>query len=114
MFAPAVLRIVDIFLQISDDAILQPSATWQALCALQVKVQTVPGYAKGLMDGMPKVISQEGVGGCVPPRCTPVLATLAAVRSCVLRGRARFARVHADLRHFLRTWFADLVQHLSA
>ena len=67
MFAPAVLRIVDIFLQISDDAILQPSATWQALCALQVKVQTVPGYAKGLMDGMPKVISQEGVGGCVAP-----------------------------------------------
>lgn len=31
---------------------------------LQVKVQTVPGYAKGLMDGMPKVIAQEGVGGC--------------------------------------------------
>lgn len=32
---------------------------------VQVKVQTVPGYAKGLTDGMPKVIAQEGVGGYV-------------------------------------------------
>jgi len=31
--------------------------------AVKVKVQTVPGYARGLSDGMPKFISQEGVGG---------------------------------------------------
>jgi hypothetical protein len=30
---------------------------------LQVKVQTVPGFAKGLSDGMPKFIQQEGVAG---------------------------------------------------
>lgn len=30
---------------------------------LQVKVQTQPGYAKGLMDGMPKLISEQGIGG---------------------------------------------------
>eukprot|EP00887_Chlorella_sp_A99_P000388 scaffold13.g388.t1 len=28
-----------------------------------VKVQTVPGYAKGLSDGLPKFVGQEGVGG---------------------------------------------------
>lgn len=32
---------------------------------MQVKVQTVPGYANGLFDGMPKVIAQEGFGGYV-------------------------------------------------
>lgn len=31
--------------------------------APQVKVQTVPGYAKGLADGLPKFVAQEGVGG---------------------------------------------------
>ena len=31
--------------------------------AVKVKVQTVPGYARGLGDGMPKFIAQEGVGG---------------------------------------------------
>jgi solute carrier family 25 phosphate transporter 3 len=31
--------------------------------AVKVKVQTVPGYARGLSDGMPKFISQEGLGG---------------------------------------------------
>ena len=31
--------------------------------AVKVKVQTVPGFAKGLSDGMPKFIAQEGVGG---------------------------------------------------
>jgi solute carrier family 25 phosphate transporter 3 len=31
--------------------------------AVKVKVQTQPGFAKGLSDGMPKLISQEGVGG---------------------------------------------------
>jgi hypothetical protein len=30
---------------------------------MQVKVQTVPGYAKGLMDGLPKVLGQEGAAG---------------------------------------------------
>lgn len=30
---------------------------------LQVKVQTSPGFAKGLSDGMPKFIQQEGVAG---------------------------------------------------
>ncbi|KAL4424705.1 hypothetical protein ABPG77_000048 [Micractinium sp. CCAP 211/92] len=37
-----------------------------ALCpmeAVKVKVQTVPGYAKGLADGLPKFVAQEGVGG---------------------------------------------------
>lgn len=29
---------------------------------MQVKVQTVPGYAKGLSDGMPKIVQQEGIG----------------------------------------------------
>ena len=33
---------------------------------LQVKVQTQPGFAQGLSDGMPKLISQEGIGGCAP------------------------------------------------
>jgi hypothetical protein len=28
-------------------------------------VQTVPGFAKGLTDGMPKIVQQEGVGGYV-------------------------------------------------
>lgn len=30
---------------------------------LQVKVQTVPGFAKGLTDGFPKFVAQEGWGG---------------------------------------------------
>eukprot|EP00955_Chlamydomonas_euryale_P092019 364671-Chlamydomonas_euryale.AAC.7 len=37
-----------------------------ALCpfeAVKVKVQTVPGWARGLSDGMPKFIAEEGVGG---------------------------------------------------
>lgn len=37
-----------------------------ALCpmeAVKVKVQTVPGFAKGLTDGLPKVIAQDGVAG---------------------------------------------------
>ena len=29
----------------------------------QVKVQTSPGFAKGIADGMPKFIQQEGVAG---------------------------------------------------
>jgi len=37
-----------------------------ALCpfeAVKVKVQTVPGWGRGLTDGLPKFISEEGVGG---------------------------------------------------
>ena len=30
---------------------------------MQVKVQTTPGWAKGLTDGMPKFIAENGVGG---------------------------------------------------
>lgn len=30
---------------------------------VQVKVQTVPGYARGIADGLPKFVQQEGVGG---------------------------------------------------
>jgi hypothetical protein len=30
---------------------------------MQVKVQTNPGFAKGLMDGFPKFVSQEGYAG---------------------------------------------------
>ena len=31
--------------------------------AVKVKVQTVPGFARGLSDGMPKFIATEGIGG---------------------------------------------------
>ena len=37
-----------------------------ALCpfeAVKVRVQTKPGYAKGLFDGMPKMISEGGFAG---------------------------------------------------
>ena len=38
--------------------------------AEQVKVQTVPGYANGITDGMPKMINEGGIGslykGLVP------------------------------------------------
>lgn len=37
-----------------------------ALCpfeAVKVKVQTVPGFARGFTDGFPKFVAQEGVGG---------------------------------------------------
>jgi solute carrier family 25 phosphate transporter 3 len=30
---------------------------------MQVKVQTVPGFAKGMLDGFPKFIAENGVGG---------------------------------------------------
>ena len=30
---------------------------------LQVKVQTQPGWAKGLSDGLPKLYAAEGLGG---------------------------------------------------
>ena len=30
---------------------------------LQVKVQTTPGYAKGLTDGLPKFVQQNGAAG---------------------------------------------------
>jgi solute carrier family 25 phosphate transporter 3 len=29
----------------------------------QVKVQTVPGFAKGMSDGLPRFVAQEGYGG---------------------------------------------------
>lgn len=29
----------------------------------QVKMQTTPGFAKGLTDGMPKFVQQNGVAG---------------------------------------------------
>jgi solute carrier family 25 phosphate transporter 3 len=31
--------------------------------AVKVKVQTVPGFAKGLSDGLPKIVNQEGIAG---------------------------------------------------
>lgn len=37
-----------------------------ALCpweAVKVRVQTQPGFAKGLTDGLPKIYSKEGLGG---------------------------------------------------
>jgi hypothetical protein len=43
---------------------IRPQTQLQVCVVVQVKVQTVPGYANGLMDGMPKVLAQEGVGGC--------------------------------------------------
>ena len=33
------------------------------LWSLQVKVQTSPGFANGLLDGLPKFVQQEGIGG---------------------------------------------------
>jgi hypothetical protein len=41
----------------------------------QVKVQTVPGFANGLIDGMPKFIQQEGVAGCACMELTPCMYT---------------------------------------
>jgi hypothetical protein len=51
------------------------------LCAFEatkVKVQTVPGFANGLSDGLPKIVQQEGFGGYVlgisihgMPNCVP-------------------------------------------
>ncbi len=40
-------------------------------------MQTVPGFAKGLSDGLPKFVAQEGVAGYVAqgpaqPRCAPL------------------------------------------
>ena len=33
-------------------------------CAgVQVKVQTTPGWAKGLSDGLPKFVAEQGVAG---------------------------------------------------
>lgn len=37
-----------------------------ALCpfeAVKVRVQTQPGFANGLLDGMPKILAAEGFGG---------------------------------------------------
>lgn len=41
----------------------QASDVRHALSRVQVKVQTVPGFAKGLTDGFPKFIALEGAGG---------------------------------------------------
>lgn len=41
-----------------------------ALCpmeAVEVRVQTKPGYAKGLADGLPKFIKADGVSGGIAP-----------------------------------------------
>ena len=52
---------------LSDVLFAEPGDQW-----VQVKVQTVPGYAKGLSDGLPKVIAEEGVGGCgILHQCHP-------------------------------------------
>lgn len=37
-----------------------------ALCpfeAVKVKVQTVPGFGKGIADGLPKIVASDGIGG---------------------------------------------------
>jgi hypothetical protein len=48
----------------SDAHAYTPAPTHEhPLCRLQVKVQTVPGYARGMADGLPKFVQQEGVGG---------------------------------------------------
>jgi solute carrier family 25 phosphate transporter 3 len=39
------------------------SASSPRLYCPQVKVQTVPGFARGLADGFPKVIALEGTAG---------------------------------------------------
>jgi hypothetical protein len=56
-------------------------------------VQTVPGYSKGLMDGMPKVLSQEGVGGCAP---RPAGLAFHALGVCT-NGRADACKRIVDL-----------------
>jgi hypothetical protein len=58
----------------SPSACMMPMAAYKScgcrLCAFEatkVKVQTVPGFANGLSDGLPKIVQQEGIGGCVLP-----------------------------------------------
>ena len=69
---------------------------------MQVKCQTSPGWAKGLTDGMPKFIAENGVGGlyrgivplwgrqvCLFCRCQDGWRL-----DHVIPGRARFACCH--------------------
>ena len=51
-------------------------------------MQTVPGFANGLSDGMPKFIQQEGFGGCAATTDTRAAA-------CT----PRIARPHAECAH---------------
>nr|PNR51347.1 hypothetical protein PHYPA_010533 [Physcomitrium patens] len=48
--------------------------------AVKVRVQTNPGFAKGIMDGMPKLIASDGVGGLfkglVPLWCRQIPYTM--------------------------------------
>ena len=38
--------------------------TWKLCPVVKVRVQTSPGFAKGLLDGFPKFVQQEGFAGC--------------------------------------------------
>ena len=59
---------------------LPNSITLPRLTYTQVKVQTSPGYAKGLTDGLPKFIAQEGFSnlfrGVVPLWCRQIPYTM--------------------------------------
>lgn len=51
-----------------------------ALCpfeAVKVRVQTQPGFARGLADGLPKLVRAEGISGyvCVYARCFHTFAS---------------------------------------
>ncbi len=53
---------------------------------LQVKVQTTPGYAKGLTDGLPKFIANEGFAslfrGVVPLWARQIPYTMVKFGGC--------------------------------
>ena len=65
-------------------------------------MQTVPGFANGLSDGMPKFIQQEGFGGCAAttdarrPACTPHIGRPHA--ECALRAAAQCSAGAASAR----------------
>lgn len=40
---------------------------------VQVKVQTTPGWAKGLSDGLPKFVAENGVAGYAGPSALQAL-----------------------------------------
>jgi hypothetical protein len=54
-----------LFFLFGDGVDLQPIKSLASSCCyavVQVSVQTRPGFAKGLTDGMPKLIQAEGAG----------------------------------------------------
>ena len=57
---------------------------------MQVKCQTSPGWAKGLTDGMPKFIAENGIGGLyrgIVPLWGRQVCLVSLLRACVRRIR---------------------------